>query len=74
MAPRPAARGSLPVAWLPAFGLALFNAFEMPIAHSSGMLDTQRENNRLTGETNRLLKDVNRTIGNLGGTVTATFG
>jgi len=43
--------------------------------YSSGMLDAQRENNRLTGETNRLLKDVNRTIGNLGGSTTqAAFG
>ena len=37
-------------------------------------LDAQRENNRLTGETNRLLKDMNRTIGNLGGGGQAAFG
>jgi len=42
--------------------------------YSSGMLDAQRENNRLTGETNRLLKDVNRGIGNLGGSTQAAFG
>jgi hypothetical protein len=44
------------------------------MGYSSGMLDAQRENNRLTGETNRLLKDVSRSIGNLGGTATAAFG
>jgi len=42
--------------------------------YSSGTLDAQRENNRLTGETNRLLKDMNRTIGNLGGSGQAAFG
>ncbi len=42
--------------------------------YSSGTLDAQRENNRLTGETNRLLKDMNRTIGNLGGGGQAAFG
>ena len=42
--------------------------------YSSGTLDAQRENNRLTGETNRLLKDMNRTIGNLGGSGRAASG
>ena len=42
--------------------------------YSSGTLDAQRENNRLTGETNRLLKDMNRSIGNLGSTGQAAFG
>jgi len=42
--------------------------------YSSGTLDAQRENNRLTGETNRLLKDMNRSIGNLGGSGQAAFG
>jgi tape measure domain-containing protein len=42
--------------------------------YSSGTLDAQRENNRLTGETNRLLKDMNRTIRNLGGNGQAAFG
>ena len=42
--------------------------------YSSGTLDAQRENNRLTGETNRLLKDMNRRIGNLGGSGQAAFG
>jgi hypothetical protein len=42
--------------------------------YSSGTLDAQRETNRLTGETNRLLKDMGRSIGNLGGTGRAAFG
>jgi tape measure domain-containing protein len=35
--------------------------------YSSGTLDAQRENNRLTGVTNQLLKDMNRKIEKLGG-------
>jgi hypothetical protein len=35
--------------------------------YSSGTLDAQRENNRLTGETNRLLTDMSRKIEKLGG-------
>jgi tape measure domain-containing protein len=43
--------------------------------YSTGTLDAQRENNRLTGETNRLLKDMNRRIDKLGGgTQAAAFG
>jgi tape measure domain-containing protein len=42
--------------------------------YSSGTLDAQRENNRLTGETNRLLQDMNLKIGKLGGGGLAAFG
>ena len=35
--------------------------------YSSGTLDAQRENNRLTGETNRLLSDLNRKVERIGG-------
>jgi hypothetical protein len=37
-------------------------------------LDAQRENNRLTGETNRLLVDLNRRVEKLGGPGQAAFG
>ena len=37
-------------------------------------LDAQRENNRLTGETNRLLSDLNRRVDKLGGGGQAAFG
>jgi tape measure domain-containing protein len=37
-------------------------------------LDAQRENNRLTGETNRLLTDLNRRVERLGGGGQAAFG
>jgi tape measure domain-containing protein len=42
--------------------------------YSSGTLDAQRENNRLTGETNRLLKDMSSRIEKLGGGTQAAFG
>jgi len=42
--------------------------------YSSGTLDAQRENNRLTGETNRLLTAVKQGIDKLGGTGQAAFG
>jgi hypothetical protein len=42
--------------------------------YSSGALDAQRENNRLTGETNRLLNDLNRRVDKLGGGGQAAFG
>jgi tape measure domain-containing protein len=42
--------------------------------YSIGTLDAQRENNRLTGETNRLLTDMTRKIEKLGGTGQAAFG
>ena len=44
--------------------------------YSTGILDAQRENNRLTGETNRLLRDTNRQIAKLGGgaVAAASFG
>jgi hypothetical protein len=42
--------------------------------YSTGTLDAQRENNRLTGETTRLLTDMNRRIEKLGGTGQAAFG
>ena len=42
--------------------------------YSTGALDAQRENNRLTGETNRLLVDLNRRVEKLGGTGQAAFG
>lgn len=42
--------------------------------YSSGTLDAQRENNRLTGETNRLLTDLTRKVENLGGGGLAAFG
>ena len=42
--------------------------------YSSGALDAQRENNRLTGETNRLLNDLNRRVEKLGGSGQAAFG
>ena len=40
----------------------------------TGTLDAQRENNRLTNETNRLLTDLNRRVEKLGGTGQAAFG
>lgn len=42
--------------------------------YSDGALDAQRENNRLTGETNRLLHDLNRRVDKLGGGGQAAFG
>jgi tape measure domain-containing protein len=42
--------------------------------YSAGALDAQRENNRLTGETNRLLNDLNRRVDKLGGGGQAAFG
>jgi tape measure domain-containing protein len=42
--------------------------------YSAGALDAQRENNRLTGETNRLLHDLNRRVDKLGGGGQAAFG
>jgi hypothetical protein len=42
--------------------------------YSSGTLDAQRENNRLTGETNRLLTRLNQKIEKLGGSPQAAFG
>jgi hypothetical protein len=42
--------------------------------YSAGALDAQRENNRLTGETNRLLNDLNRRVEKLGGGGQASFG
>ena len=44
--------------------------------YSPGLLDSQRENNRLTGETNRLLRETNQRIARLGGesNLTASFG
>lgn len=42
--------------------------------YTTGALDAQRENNRLTGETNRLLTDLNRQVGRIGGTGKASFG
>jgi hypothetical protein len=42
--------------------------------YSAGALDAQRENNRLTGETNRLLHDLNRRVDKLGGGAQAAFG
>jgi len=42
--------------------------------YSTGTLDAQRENNRLTGQTNELLKDLNKTVEKLGGKPQATFG
>jgi hypothetical protein len=42
--------------------------------YSPGTLDAQRENNRLTGETNRLLTDMSRKIEKLGGGGLAAFG
>jgi hypothetical protein len=42
--------------------------------YSSGTLDAQRENNRLTGETNRLLTDLTRRVEKLGGGGQAAFG
>jgi hypothetical protein len=42
--------------------------------YSPGTLDAQRENNRLTGETNRLLTDLNRRVDRLGGPGQAAFG
>jgi hypothetical protein len=38
------------------------------------VLDAQRENNRLTGETNRLLGDLSRRVDKLGGPAQASFG
>jgi len=42
--------------------------------YGSGVLDAQRENNRLTGESNRLLTDLNRRVERLGGGGRAAFG
>jgi tape measure domain-containing protein len=42
--------------------------------YSTGPLDAQRENNRLTGVTNRLLSDLNRRVDRLGGSGKAAFG
>ena len=42
--------------------------------YSTGTLDAQRENNRLTGQTNELLKDLNKTVEKLGGKPQAAFG
>ena len=42
--------------------------------YSTGTLDAQRENNRLTGETNSLLRDLNKNVGKLGGKQQAAFG
>ena len=42
--------------------------------YSSGMLDAQRENNRLTGESNRLLRAIGEKIGKGGTTAQAAFG
>ena len=36
--------------------------------------DPQRENHRLTGQTNELLKDLNKTVEKLGGGAQAAFG
>jgi hypothetical protein len=66
--------GTLLLGLAASFGLAILNAFEMPITYSTGTLDAQRENNRLTGQTNDLLKDLNKTVGKLGGTKQAAFG
>jgi hypothetical protein len=43
--------------------------------YTTGALDAQRENNRLTGETNRLLQESNSHLSKMGkrGTVAATF-
>jgi hypothetical protein len=42
--------------------------------YSTGTLDAQRENNRLTGQTNDLLKDLNKNVGKLGNKGLAAFG
>ncbi len=44
--------------------------------YTTGALDAQRENNRLTGETNSLLRESNQHLKKLGngGSLTATFG
>ena len=43
--------------------------------YSTGALDAQRENNRLTGETNRLLQQANRHLSKIGGgSAVASFG
>ena len=42
--------------------------------YSTGTLDAQRENNRLTGQTNELLKDLHKTVEKLGGKPQAAFG
>ena len=42
--------------------------------YSSGMLDAQRENNRLTGESNRLLRSIGEKIGKGTATAQAAFG
>ena len=42
--------------------------------YSSGTLDAQRENNRLTGETNRILTEIRQTVGSRNGTMTSAFG
>ena len=35
--------------------------------YSTGVLDAQRENNRLTGETNALIRETNKRLDKLGG-------
>ena len=42
--------------------------------YQPGLLDAQRENNRLTGETNRLLGDISRRMDRTNGTPQAAFG
>ena len=42
--------------------------------YATGVLDAQRENNRLTGETNRLLQQANRHLSGQGGGTAAAFG
>jgi hypothetical protein len=42
--------------------------------YQPGLLDAQRENNRLTGETNRLLGDISRRMDRTIGTPQAAFG
>ena len=44
--------------------------------YSTGILNAQRENNRLTGETNRLIRDTNKQLSRMGvgGAVSALFG
>ncbi|MEI7912836.1 MAG: tape measure protein [Verrucomicrobiota bacterium] len=42
--------------------------------YDSGTLDAQRENNRLTGQTNELLKTLNKNVGKLGSKPQAAFG
>jgi hypothetical protein len=42
--------------------------------YSTGTLDAQRENNRLTGMTNNLIADLTRKVEKLGGGGVAAFG